>query len=113
MIIMALLLMSSIAGATDYKFNKKVQPSDLQDQIVAAGITLDAISCAKTACTVWNASADPSAVIASYVYVDPALKIQSNKAAAIALVKKLRVSTATQAEKDELLSRLAFIILGQ
>lgn len=107
------LLLAANAEAKDYAFTKKVFAGDLQAQIRASGITLDHIICSENNCKVINASADPAAVIAAYVYTDPVQKMRDNRTAAIALVKKLRASTATQAEKDELLGRLAFMLLSE
>ena len=111
--LIVILAFAAHAGATDYSFTKKIHPGDLQAQIVAGGITVEHIGCSGNKCTVFNASADPSAIIAAYVFMDPMVKVQTNRTAAIALVKKLRASTATQAEKDELLGRLSFMLLGE
>lgn len=107
------LVLASKAEAKDYKFVKKIMNSDLQNELLAAGITVDSIGCEDNRCIAYNASADPSAVIAAYVYVDPDIKRRNNRAAAVALVKKLRAATATQADKDDLLGRLAFILLSE
>lgn len=112
--IILLLLLASPSWAGNYKFHKRVDPAAVAAKIRAAGISADKVSCdGNDECAVYNASADPSSVIASYVYIPPVPVAADNRAAAIILVKKLRASTATQAEKDELLGRLAFMLLAE
>lgn len=106
------LLLASVARATDYPIAKQIYPSDLQAQIIAAGMTLDGIHCVSGNCVAYNVSADPSAVIAAYVYVAP-----TPPGASISLVGPLvialRGGTATQAQKDQLLALLVAILLGK
>ena len=111
--IIALLFLSVSAGAADYPFNKKVDPSALQSQIVAAGIKTDGISCKGTKCTIFNASADPTSIVAGYAYDDPSLAAKANMANITNLVKLLRAGTASQAQKDQLLSLLVTVLLSK
>jgi hypothetical protein len=101
-----------VAMAADYTFAiSPVDAGKLQLDIQTSGITLSHITCSSGNCTAYNASADPAAVVAAYVHVDPVQERATNLAAALALYDKLVAQTITAAEKDELLRLLVLLLL--
>ena len=114
MTILALLFcLASPTKAADFSFKKQVNTALLKQELFAAGIQYSKLTCRENDCVIANPSKDPAAVVKAHVYKDPFKVLNENRDTALQLFLKLRAGTATQAEKDELLEKLAFILVGQ
>ncbi len=114
----ALLVLAVTANAAgNYKIPTASSKASVAAQLQASGITYTNLVCdGVSSCGIDNASADPTSVFPDTENTTPAVVISAqatNRQQAFSLVKLLRAGTATQAQKDELLGRLAFILLGQ
>jgi hypothetical protein len=112
------LLLAVPSSAREHRFTKVVEPFTLQNEIKAAGIQVDSISCFKTECTVFmpnSEAGDPSTVIAAHVY-DPQA-VLTRRAAVRARLRDLLVkfradpTSITAAEQREAVFKTVALVL--
>lgn len=106
----ALLLALSAPGfAREVRFEKRVDSGELEKRIVAAGLTVNSISCVDQACVIDLPDAekqDPLPIVQAYQYADPANLAASRRARLRQLADRWDAGAITAAEKDELLRLL-------
>lgn len=118
-LVLASIFVFSISGTTsarEVKFDKRVDPSVLQTQLITAGFKVSYIECSGIHCKVTMPDAekkDPMPEIRKYAYVD-AQEIRMKKMSGLkALYGKWEAGTITNEEKDELIKAAVGMILGR
>lgn len=105
----ACLALSALPSqAKEHRFNKKVDLSSLQQELVAAGFKVQDLSCYGSACVLRLDDAEgknPSSIIAAHAADAAQNRRRSELAALRALVQKWKAGTITPAEKDDLILR--------
>lgn len=115
LLFMALACMTPPGHARDFKFNKKVDLSQLQDELVKAGFKVHYIQCSRNDCVVRMPDQErknPGPIIERHQYVDREQARRRERAELLALYAKWVAGTIPPQEKDELLRRLAALQLG-
>jgi len=111
-----LLLMLAIPSYSEViQLNKDVDGGQLRTELEAAGCTVaEGGTMVSGRTLILNATGcDATPVIAAHVPIDRKDRAKTAASQALALAKKLKAGTATNAEKDALLLRLCFILLSQ
>jgi hypothetical protein len=104
----AVCLAAVSASAKEHRFDKKIEPFALQQELKAAGFQVRDISCLGTACILRLEDSErknPKSVIDAHKWEDPQEKRKRELDALRALRDKWKAGTITPAEKDELLRR--------
>lgn len=102
--------------AIDYPCNKKMDTWEFHKQVLAVGFTLDGVGCSdEFHCVIYNASKDPAAVCAAYIYaaVDRPVQVANNRKAAVALLQQVCTPFPTGIATTDLLCRLGFMLIAQ
>ena len=109
---LSLVSFASVAFASPYPFDKRVNLDILQQELKDGGFNVDHIRCSGTKCTIfWGAGGEaknPAAIINNHQYIDLEKQRAEQRDSMRALADKWRQGTITPAEKDELL--LKFIL---
>jgi hypothetical protein len=109
--VILLLLLCAPLDAREVRINKKTNIERLEADLRAAGFQIEYSACAEASCTMVlpdSEKKDPSAIIAAHTYIDPAIEKDRMRL----LAKKWKDGAITDAEKDELLKFLVWMMLG-
>ena len=111
-----IMLGAANVQARVHTYASKGDPAGVEKTLRAAGFSVIRTECNATSCNLYmpdSETKDPAPTIAAFAAVDQAALMATARNQAIALAKKLKAGTISDAEKDALLLRLCFLLLSQ